>query len=78
MLHVTFVTPHHQTRHKSQIRKLRFWNNIIEDTSSFIMVKELCFYHNQKPNYSLRNALYSGVANMRKMGLKIALLPLQC
>ena len=41
------------------------------------MVKELCFYHN-KLNYSLRNALYSGVANMRKMGLKIALLPLQC
>ena len=42
----TYVTPQHQMRHKSQIKKLRFWNNIIEDNTSFIMVKELCFYHN--------------------------------
>ena len=38
--------PDHQMRHKSQIQKLRFWNNMIEDNTSFIMVKELCFYHN--------------------------------
>ena len=37
------------------------------------MVKELCVYHNYKLNYDLRYALYSGVLNMRKMGLKIAL-----
>ena len=60
-------------RHKSQIQKLRFLNDMIEDNTSFKMVKELCFYHNSKLNYGLRNALYSGVANMRKMGLKIAL-----
>ena len=59
-------------RHKSQIQKLRFWNDIIGENTSFIIVKELCFYHNQKLNYSLWNAIYSGVANMRKMGLKIA------
>ena len=41
-----YVTPHHQMRHKSQIQKLRFWDNMIEDNTSFIMVKELCFYHN--------------------------------
>ena len=46
---------------------------MIEDNTSFKMVKELCFYHNKKLNYDLRNALYSGVANMRKIGLKIAL-----
>ena len=41
-----YVTPHHQMRHKSQIQKLRFWNNMKEDNTSFKMVKELCFYHN--------------------------------
>ena len=41
-----YVTPHHQMRHKSQIQKLRVWNNMIEDNTSFIMVNELCFYHN--------------------------------
>ena len=46
---------------------------MIEEHTSFKMVKELCFYHNWKLNYDLRNPLYSGVANMRKMGLKIAL-----
>ena len=60
-------------RHKSQIPKLRFGHNVIEENTSFKMVKELCFYHNSKLNYNLRNALYSGVSNMRKMGLKIAL-----
>ena len=45
---------------------------MIEYNTSFIMVKELCFYHNLKLNHSLRNALYSGVANIRKMSLKIA------
>ena len=62
-------------RHNSEIQKLRFWNNVIEDNTSFKMVKELCFYHNKikKLNYDLPNGLYSGVANMRKMGLKIAL-----
>ena len=44
-----------------------------EDNTSFKMVKDLCFYHSKKLNYNLRNGLYSGVANMRKMGLKIAL-----
>ena len=46
---------------------------MIEDSTSFKMVKDLCFYHDWKLNYDLRNGLYSGVANMRKMGLKIAL-----
>ena len=69
----SYVTPHHQMRHKSQIQKLRFLNNVIEDNTSFKMVKDLCFYHDWKLNYDLRNGLYSGVANMRKMGLKIAL-----
>ena len=46
---------------------------MIEENTSFKMVKELCFYHNSKLNYNLRNALYSGVATMGKMGLKIAL-----
>ena len=41
------------------------------------MVKELCFYHNYKLNYDLQNALYSGVVNMRKMGLQIALLTIK-
>ena len=36
-------------------------------------MKELCFYHNKKLNYDKQNALYSGVANIRKKGLKIAL-----
>ena len=67
------VTPHHQMRHKSQIQKLGFRHNVIEENTSFEMVKKLCFYHNQKLNYNLRNALYCGVANMRKMGLKLAL-----
>ena len=34
------VTPHHQMRHKSQIQKLRFGNNMIEDNTSFIMMTE--------------------------------------
>ena len=46
---------------------------MIEDNTSFKVVKELCFYHNQKLNYDLRNGLYSGVVNMRKMGLKIVI-----
>ena len=37
------------------------------------MVKELCLYYNYRLNYDFRNALYSGVAKMRKMGLKIAI-----
>ena len=60
-----YVTPLHQMRHKSQIQKLRFLNNMIEINISFIMVKELCFYHNQKLNYSLWNAQNFGVANMK-------------
>ena len=68
-----YVTPHHQMRHKSQIQKSGFRHNVIEENTSFEMVKKLCFYHNQKLNYNLRNALYCGVANMRKMGLKLAL-----
>ena len=36
---------------------------MINDNTSFIMVKELCFYHNKKLNYGLRNELYSSVAN---------------
>ena len=70
---VVFVTTHHQMRHKSQIQILRLLHNVIGENASFKTVKELCFYHNYKLNYSLRNGLYSGVANMRKMGLKIAL-----
>ena len=46
---------------------------MIEDNTSFKMVKQLCFYHNKKLNYDLPNGLYFGVANIRKMGLKIAL-----
>ena len=66
------MTPHHQMRHESQILKLRLGYNVIEKNTSFKMVKELCVYHNYKLNYDLRNGLYSGVSNMRKMGLKIA------
>ena len=44
---------------------------MIEENTSFKMVEELCVYHNYKLNYDLRNALYSGVSNMRKMGLKL-------
>ena len=64
-------------RHKSQIKKLRFCHNVIEGTSSLQMVKELCLYHNKKLNYDMRNSLYSGVTNMRKMGLKIAIFTTQ-
>ena len=46
---------------------------MIKDNTSFKMVKELCFHHNKKLNYDLRNRLYSGVVNMRKMGLKIVI-----
>ena len=46
---------------------------MIEEDISFKMVNKLCFYHNLKLNYDLQNGLYSGVANMRKMGLQIAL-----
>ena len=46
---------------------------MIEDNTSFKMVKELCFYHNLKLNNDLPNTLYYGVANLRKMGLRIAL-----
>ena len=46
---------------------------MIEDNTSFKMVKELCFYHNDKLNYDLRNGLYSSVGKMTEMGLKIAL-----
>ena len=60
-------------RIKLQILKLRLWYNVIEENSSFKMVKELCVYHNYKLNYDLRNGLYSGVSIMRKIGLKIAL-----
>ena len=60
-------------RHKSQIKKSRFSHNVIEGNTSLQMVKELCLYHNKKLNYDMRNSLYSGVTNMRKMGLKIAL-----
>ena len=70
---ILYVTPHHQMRHKSQIQKMRFLNNVIEDNTSFKMVKELCLYHNQKLNYNLQYGLYSGVVNKRNMGLKIAL-----
>ena len=35
-----------------------------------IMVIELCFYHDENLSY----AVWSGVANMRKIGLKIAIL----
>ena len=71
------MTPHHQMRHKSQILKLRLWYNVIEENTSFKMLKELCVYHNYKLNYVLRNALYSGVSNMRKMGLKIVIFTIQ-
>ena len=37
------------------------------------MVKELCVYHNYKLNYDLRSAQYSGVSNIRKVGLKTVL-----
>ena len=50
---------------------------MIEENTSFKMVKELCVYHNYKLNYDLRNTLYSGVSNMIKMGLKIALFTVQ-
>ena len=46
---------------------------MIEKNIGLKMEKELCFYHNQKLNYDYQNALNSGVGNMRKMGLKIAL-----
>ena len=64
-------------RHKSQIQKLRFCHNVTEKNTSFKMVKELCFYCNYKLNYALRNALYSGIGNMRKVGLKITLFTIQ-
>ena len=50
---------------------------MIENNSSFIMVKEVCFYHNLKLNYGLLNALYPDVTNLRKMGLKLPFLPFQ-
>ena len=50
---------------------------MIEENTSFKMVKTLCLCHNKKLNYDLQNALFSGVANMRKMGLKIALFTIQ-
>ena len=40
----------------------------------FGMVKELSFYHNKCLNYDQSNALWSDVANMRKIGLKIVFL----
>ena len=50
---------------------------MIEENTSFKMVTELCVYHNYILNYDLRNGLYYGVSNMRKMGLKIALFTIQ-
>ena len=44
--------PHHQMRHKSEILKLRFWHNVIEENIGLKMVKELCFYHNTKLDYN--------------------------
>ena len=44
---------------------------MIEEKTSFEIVKELCVYQNYKLNYDFRNVLYSGVSNMGKMGLKI-------
>ena len=40
-----YVTPHHQMRHKSEIQKLRFEHNVIDENIGLKMVKELCFYH---------------------------------
>ena len=45
------VTPDHQKGHKSEIQKLRFLHNVIEENISFEMVEELCFYHNYKLDY---------------------------
>ena len=36
----TYVTPHHQMRHKSAIQKLMLWHNVIEENIGFKMVKE--------------------------------------
>ena len=47
---------------------------MIEENIGFKIVKKICFYHNYKLNYDKQNALYSGVANMRKMGLQAELL----
>ena len=47
---------------------------MIEENIGFERVKRLFFYHNEKLNYDKQNALYSGVANIRKKGLKIAIL----
>ena len=46
---------------------------MIKYNTSFKMMKELCFLHDKKLNYDLQNALYSGVAYMRKIGQNIAL-----
>ena len=43
---------------------------MIEENTSFKMVKELCVHHNYKLNYDLRSARYSGVSNIGKVGLK--------
>ena len=46
---------------------------MIEENIGFKTVIKLCFCHNKKLNYDKQNALYSGVLNNRKKGLKIAL-----
>ena len=46
---------------------------MIEENTSFKMVKDLCVYHNYKLNYDLQSVRYSGVSNIRKVGLKTVL-----
>ena len=45
-LEVTCVNPHPQMRHKSEIQKLWFLHNEIEDNIGFKVAKEICLYHN--------------------------------
>ena len=48
---ILICDPHHQLRHKSEIQKLRFRHNVIEENIGFRMLIELCFNHNLKQNY---------------------------
>ena len=57
MAYVSYVTPHHQMRHKSEIQKLRLWDNVIEENIGFKMLKEWCFYNMRK--MGLKIALFT-------------------
>ena len=72
-IQVSLVTLHYQMRHKSQVQILRCRKIVIEKDMSYTMLQELGLYLSKKLNHDLCNANVSSGTNLRKLGLKIAL-----